>query len=425
MPKQTPQQYAAFQALCRANQLDPKADVWQQKQSGQWIIGRTGIEKIQGLNNIGIELDVVGFGIDFAGVKCTATRTVKAEGTKTGKKLSVVSLGSAHPKSCSQISYYLEMAEKRAKSRAVLMLMGFYALGIYGEDEADDFQRKADSLPGQADTPPVPALPVGNEPAATPAPSATPAASSSAALVASTGAAPNIAGPAEIPAEILAKYERQFEAVTSGIELKRLWDSLTKNEATALFAAKEVAKARLAAGVEQAKAVVTQPEAGNIKEAGSDSALVDEYVQQPTMLSGTFGPATTDQKQEIQRLLNHPKIFRKEKTQALLGINKLDTERARQLLTKLRTAITEREGYTEPTEAEEIGAARAKIASLLKQHAGKLEIEDEGKLRAVLANAKATLDELQATLRWGLESAWDAETDGTEREQDEAEKMAA
>jgi hypothetical protein len=95
MPRQTPEQYTAFQELCRQNGLDPRADVWQHKQSGQWIIARTGIEKIQGHNNIGIDLDLCAAAADFAVVKATATRTVKAEGSKVAKKLSIQSLGSA------------------------------------------------------------------------------------------------------------------------------------------------------------------------------------------------------------------------------------------------------------------------------------------------------------------------------------------
>lgn len=147
--QQSPEQRAAFKALCRENNLDATYDVWQQKQSGQWIIGRTGIEKIQGHNNIGIDLELCAAGIDFAVVKATATRTVKPEG-KPGKKISVQSLGSAQAKN-SQVNYYAEMAEKRAKSRAILQLMGFYALGVYGEDEADDFRRTAESSSLAAD----------------------------------------------------------------------------------------------------------------------------------------------------------------------------------------------------------------------------------------------------------------------------------
>ena len=150
MAKQTTEQLNAFQALCRENGLDARADVWQHKQSGQWIIARTGIEKIQGHNNIGIELELCAAAVDFAVVKAIATRTAKAEGTKTAKKLSIQSLGSANAKN-SQVTYYAEMAEKRAKSRAILMLMGFYALGVYGEDEADDFTRTAESASLPAD----------------------------------------------------------------------------------------------------------------------------------------------------------------------------------------------------------------------------------------------------------------------------------
>ena len=34
------------------------------------------------------------------------------------------------------------MAEKRAMSRAVLKLTGFYELGVFGEDESDSFKNK-------------------------------------------------------------------------------------------------------------------------------------------------------------------------------------------------------------------------------------------------------------------------------------------
>ena len=33
------------------------------------------------------------------------------------------------------------MAEKRAMSRAVLKLTGFYELGVFGEDESESFKR--------------------------------------------------------------------------------------------------------------------------------------------------------------------------------------------------------------------------------------------------------------------------------------------
>ena len=38
--------------------------------------------------------------------------------------------------------YVMEMAEKRAMSRAVLKLTGFYELGVFGEDESEDFKKE-------------------------------------------------------------------------------------------------------------------------------------------------------------------------------------------------------------------------------------------------------------------------------------------
>lgn len=37
--------------------------------------------------------------------------------------------------------YVMEMAEKRAMSRAVLKLTGFYELGVLGQDESDEFKK--------------------------------------------------------------------------------------------------------------------------------------------------------------------------------------------------------------------------------------------------------------------------------------------
>ena len=38
--------------------------------------------------------------------------------------------------------YPVAMAEKRAMSRAVLKLTGFYAVGAMGQDESDDFKQQ-------------------------------------------------------------------------------------------------------------------------------------------------------------------------------------------------------------------------------------------------------------------------------------------
>ena len=38
--------------------------------------------------------------------------------------------------------YVMEMAEKRALSRLVLKTTGFYELGVFGEDESEDFKKQ-------------------------------------------------------------------------------------------------------------------------------------------------------------------------------------------------------------------------------------------------------------------------------------------
>lgn len=99
------------------------------------IITRSGIEKIQAIENIKIYYDVVKCEKEFAAVKATAT--------KEGNTLET--FGSALKgdfKNGNTMSWYvLEMAEKRAMSRAVLKMTGFYELGVFGEDEAEDFKR--------------------------------------------------------------------------------------------------------------------------------------------------------------------------------------------------------------------------------------------------------------------------------------------
>lgn len=53
--------------------------------------------------------------------------------------------------------------------------------------------------------------------------------------------------------------------------------------------------------------------------------------------------ASTAQKEEVIRLLNHPVITRPEKTKMLLSINRLDEDRADQAIAKLKQAIKDRE----------------------------------------------------------------------------------
>ena len=100
------------------------------------IITRSGIDKIQAIENISIDYEVINCERDFCVVKANATKN----------DTSIQTFGSAlkggfKDGNCNTW-YVMEMAEKRAMSRAVLKLTGFYELGVFGEDESEDFKKK-------------------------------------------------------------------------------------------------------------------------------------------------------------------------------------------------------------------------------------------------------------------------------------------
>ena len=101
------------------------------------IITRSGIEKIQANLQIYCAYDVIKCEPNFA--------VVKAKGEITDEKF-VETFGSALKgdsfKDGNTNSWYvMEMAEKRAMSRAVLKLAGFYEFGVFGEDESESFKK--------------------------------------------------------------------------------------------------------------------------------------------------------------------------------------------------------------------------------------------------------------------------------------------
>jgi len=120
--------------LFKANNL-VQEDVY--KHQHYTIITRAGIDKIQANTKIDINYEVVRCEPNFCVVKATA---------KGGDKL-IQTFGSAlkgagfKDGNCNTW-YVMEMAEKRAMSRAVLKLAGFYELGVFGEDESEDFKKK-------------------------------------------------------------------------------------------------------------------------------------------------------------------------------------------------------------------------------------------------------------------------------------------
>ena len=100
------------------------------------IITRSGIEKLMAQSNITINYEVI---------KCEPNFAVfKALAEKDGKRIETFgsALKGENYKDGNTNSWYVaEMAEKRAMSRAVLKLTGFYELGVFGEDESESFKK--------------------------------------------------------------------------------------------------------------------------------------------------------------------------------------------------------------------------------------------------------------------------------------------
>ena len=104
------------------------------------IITRQGIEKIQAKENIKIAYQVIKCETNFAVIKATAFLNV--EPIYTCETFGSALKGTNYKDGNCNSWYVAEMAEKRALSRAVLKLTGFYELGVFGEDESEDFKKK-------------------------------------------------------------------------------------------------------------------------------------------------------------------------------------------------------------------------------------------------------------------------------------------
>lgn len=97
------------------------------------IITRSGIDKIQAIEGIKINYEVIRCETNFAVVKAS-TKDLQTFGSAIkGKDFKDGNTNSW---------YVMEMAEKRAMSRMVLKTCGFYELGVFGEDESEDFKKK-------------------------------------------------------------------------------------------------------------------------------------------------------------------------------------------------------------------------------------------------------------------------------------------
>lgn len=111
------------------------------------IITRAGIDKIQATAEIKIHYEPVPefsspemerFVVKAIGTYGDETIETFGEADLTNYPKKVYSKG---PNQGKDLPWYpIAMAEKRAMSRCVLKLAGFYALGVFGEDEAEDFK---------------------------------------------------------------------------------------------------------------------------------------------------------------------------------------------------------------------------------------------------------------------------------------------
>ena len=124
----------ALRRLYKENGLTEE-DIYKDKR-GFVIITRTGIDKIVARRGIKIQYEIKYFCYGQEGFKdcCVVLATGKLGDTV------VQSTGEANPDNLSPFnqSYPVAMAEKRAKSRVVLQLTGFYEQGVYGEEEEEN-----------------------------------------------------------------------------------------------------------------------------------------------------------------------------------------------------------------------------------------------------------------------------------------------
>ena len=114
-----------------------KEDVYKDKR-GFVIITRTGIDKIISNRGIQLQYEPIVMERDWVVLRCTAQMVKNKDIGQTV----VESFGEASKENTMGLAgkFPVAMAEKRAKSRAVLMLTGFYEQGIYGQDEMTDEQ---------------------------------------------------------------------------------------------------------------------------------------------------------------------------------------------------------------------------------------------------------------------------------------------
>jgi hypothetical protein len=100
------------------------------------IITRNGVDKIQALEQMSVNYEVIRCEPNYAVFKAIASKDDKRIET-----FGSAFKGATYKDGNTNSWYVAEMAEKRAMSRAVLKLTGFYELGVFGEDESESFKK--------------------------------------------------------------------------------------------------------------------------------------------------------------------------------------------------------------------------------------------------------------------------------------------
>jgi|TARA_B100001758_G_scaffold160286_1_gene138197 hypothetical protein len=109
-------------------------DVYKDKR-GFVIITRTGIDKIVSKQGITVAYDVIKLDADGVVIKAVATMKTKNKDVRN-----MMSFGEAADANLmgGGKKFPVAMAEKRAMSRVVLKIAGFYEQGVFGQDEIVD-----------------------------------------------------------------------------------------------------------------------------------------------------------------------------------------------------------------------------------------------------------------------------------------------
>jgi hypothetical protein len=124
-----------LQSLAKDNGLNK--DHFFKSPQGFVIITRQGIERIQAHKGIRVTYEVISLSDDLKHVVIKATGEMAR---KDGLPVTMETFGESAPDNTRQ-KYPVAMAEKRALARCILKISGMYELGVFSEDESDDFKR--------------------------------------------------------------------------------------------------------------------------------------------------------------------------------------------------------------------------------------------------------------------------------------------